>query len=385
MTAKRQASIIVSLMLLLGAAVSAQQAKLAFPRPSARVTVSANVPFAGLGTSTLAMDVYQLPRTAGRLRPALIFFNRASGADRRSALYDGWGRAAASRELVGIVPDLRDGSQAQDFHALLQYLTTHGAAIGVDVSAIAVYAASGNVYTAFPILEDPEQRTVKAAIIYYGTAPIASFRRDLPILYVRAGLDRPDVNEEITKLASVAIAQNAPVTLLNHPTGYHGFELFNDDDATRSVIEQTLAFVKQATTPSYRLAMAARAREAAAAGSVQTGNFREASRIYSELARSRPEDARLSLSYGEALLGDGQFARACSVFGTLRNKGLGPRDLGVPAARACAQAGDADAAIAWLKSIPSRFLPSTLVTDPAFTSFNERPEFRALFAPAPPT
>lgn len=51
--------------------------------------------------------------------------------------------------------------------------------------------------------------------------------------------------------ADRAIAQNAPVTHLNHPTGYHGFELFNDDDATRVVIDQTLAFVRQATSRSY--------------------------------------------------------------------------------------------------------------------------------------
>ena len=112
--------ITMSLTSFVSSVTAAQTRTLAFSPQSARVTMTANVTFAGPGGSTLAMDVYQLPRTAGRLRPALIFFNRASGADRRSPLYDGWGRAAASRELVGIVPDLREGSEAQDFQALLQ-------------------------------------------------------------------------------------------------------------------------------------------------------------------------------------------------------------------------------------------------------------------------
>ena len=357
----------------------AQAPRLAFPTPSPDVTVSTDVQFGSSGSVALKMDVYQLPRTAGKTRPALIFFNRGSGADRQSPLYAGWARSAATRELVGIVPDLRDGYQAADFKALIEYLMRHGSELGVDSAGIAVYAASGNVYTAFPLLEDSTLKAVKSAVIYYGSAPITVFRRDLPVLYVRAGLDRPEVNQQIVALASLAIAQNAPVTLLNHVTGYHGFELFNDDDATHDVISRTLEFVRHTTWPGYRAALAAGLPEATAAGSVQTGDYGRAASIYAELIRSRPDDARLRLSYGEALLGDHQYAVACTVFDSLKGKGLGYRDLGVPASRACAQAGNADAAVAWIASIPAQFRPSTLASDPAFTSIQARTDFRALF------
>ncbi|HEY2855914.1 MAG TPA: hypothetical protein VGJ18_23955 [Gemmatimonadaceae bacterium] len=360
---------------------SAQTPTLAFRSPARDVSV-ATVAFDTDGGTTLAMDVYRRPATK-RQRAVLVFFNRASGADRRSPLYDGWARAAASHGLVGVVPDLRDGNQARDFQALIRYLTSHGAALGVDTTAIAVYAASGNVSTAWPLLERADAGSVKAAVIYYGTASVARFRRDLPVLYVRAGLDWPGVNEEIMVIASHAIAQNAPLTVLNYPNGYHGFELFNDDDATRAVIEQTLSFVVQATSRPYRLALAARSREAAAAGAVQTGDYHEAAAIYAELRRDRPEDARLGLSYGESLLGDGEYRTACALFATLENKGLGPRELGVPAARACALAGDGDAALAWLRSIPTRFLPASLATDSAFATIRHRSEFRALFSSPP--
>jgi tetratricopeptide (TPR) repeat protein len=203
------------------------------------------------------------------------------------------------------------------------------------------------------------------------------------VLWVRAGLDRPEVNQEIATLASRAIAQNAPVTLLNHPTGYHGFELFNDDDATRAVIAQTLAFVRQATSRSYHQALAAGAREAAAAGAVQSGNYHEAAALYAELAEARPSDARLRLSLGESLLGDGQYREACSLFESLKDRGLGYRDLGLPAARACARAGDGDAAIGWLRSIPSRFLPRRVADDSAFASIRGRPDFTAIFSVPP--
>jgi dienelactone hydrolase len=360
-------------------AAIAQAPHLAFPVPSPDVTIARHVVFGVDGGSALRMDVYQLPAVAGKPRPAFVFFNRAHGAaERQSPLYVGWARTAASRELVGIVPDLRDGSEAQDFQKLIEYLTRHGGDFGVDTAAIAVYAASGNVATAFPILEDPRQTAIKAAVIYYGTASITTFRRDLPVLYVRAGLDRPNVNQEILTLASRAITQNAPVTLLNHATGYHGFELFNDDDATHDVIARTLMFVIHATWPGYRAALAGGLPEAAAAGSMQTGDYHNAVSLYADMVRHRPDDARLHLSYGEALLADRQFATACTLFDSLKNSNLGPRDLGVPASRACAQAGNADAAIAWIASIPERFRPTNLASDPAFAAIQSRSDFRAL-------
>ena len=64
----------------------------------------------------------------------------------------------------------------------------------------------------------------------------------------------------------------------------------------------------------------------------------------------------------------------------LKGKGLGPRDLGLPAARACMLKGDADAAIAWLTTIPTRFLPPDVQTDAVFAPLRTREDFRALFS-----
>jgi dienelactone hydrolase len=370
---------VAGIAILSAATVWAQSPRRAFPPPSPDVTVDSNVQFGTAGAVPLEMDLYQLPRAAGRTRPALIFFTRGSGSDRQWAFYVAWARSVASHDIVGIIPDLRNENQAHDFQSLVDYLTRHGTELGVDTAAIAVYAASGNVYTALPLLENPRQTAIKSAVIYYGAAPVTTFRRDLPVLYVRAGLDRPDVNREIGTLATRAVTQNAPVTLLNHATGYHGFEELNDDDATRDVIARTIEFVRHTTSAGYRAALSAGLREADAAASVETGDYRQATSIYAELVRSRPDDARLRLSYGEALLGDQQYAAACTLFDSLKGKGLGYRDLGVPASRACAQAGKPDAAVAWIASIPPQFRPSSLASDSAFVSLHGRSDFRALF------
>jgi hypothetical protein len=39
------------------------------------------------------------------------------------------------------------------------------------------------------------------------------------------------------------MAANAPVTVINHPTGEHGFDNQNDDDRSREIIQSALAFM----------------------------------------------------------------------------------------------------------------------------------------------
>lgn len=367
----------VALIVVGASTTQSQQTKLAFAPTAADISVSRDVQYARRDTAVLRMDVYR--RASTPPMPAIVFYNRGVGDARRHPVYDGWARTATSRGFVAILPDLRSTSETEDFQALLEHLTTNAASLGIDRDAIAMYAASGNVFRAFPIVEDPKQTAIKAAVMYYGAAPISTFRLDLPVLYVRAGLDRPDVNGAITTLVSRATTQNAPITLLNHHTGYHGFEIFNDDDATRAVIDQTLEFVKVATSRRYQTALRAGLPEAIAAGNTLSGNYRQAAATYAELLRTRAEDHRLRLSYGEALLGDRQYAAACAEFEKLKGKGLGPRDLGLPAARACMLKGDPEAAIAWLKTIPTRFLPADVQTDSVFVSLQGRADFRALF------
>ena len=369
----------IAMAILVAAPAAAQQMTFALPPTSTKVTVTKDVVYGRADTTTLRMDVYRPEGPATAHRPTLVFFNRAFGAERSGDFYAAWARAAASRGLVAILPDIRGGTEGADFTLLVRHLVDRGAAVGVDPAAIAVYAASGNAFAALPVLEDPAMTAVKSAVIYYGAAQITDFRLDLPVLVVRAGLDRPDMNRVIGELVTAAVAQNAPVTLLNHAGGYHGFEMFNNDDATRAVMEETIAFVRRTTTPSFLASVRAGIPEATAAGAIQVRDFAKAVKAYAPIVAQRPDDNRLRLSYGEALLGDSQFAAACSEFEKLKGKGLGPRDLGLPAARACMQKGDADAAIAWLKTIPTRFLPTALQEEAVFASIKGRDDFRALF------
>jgi len=368
------------LVVATSSSAGAQPSRYAFAPPAADITAQNDVQYGMSGTTRLAMDIYKPAGPSSTRRPVLIFFNRAQGPDRSgfmNGFYAQWARAAASKGMIGILPDLRDGSEAADFRMLIKYLEDHGAELGVG--PIGVYAASGNVSAAFPVLEDPAMTAVKAAVIYYGTARVETFRLDLSVLYVRAGLDRPPLNEAIAAIAARAIAQNAPLTLLNYAGGHHGFEALDDNDATRDVIDQTLAFVKEKSSPGYQAALRGALVEATAAGYVQTGKTKEAADAYAGMVAKSPDNHALRLSYGEALLRDKQYAAACAEFEKLRDKPLGPRDRGLPAAESCMLAGDPAKAVGWLNTIPARFLPAQTAQDPRWAPLKDRDDFQALF------
>jgi hypothetical protein len=183
----------------------------------------------------------------------------------------------------------------------------------------------------------------------------------------------------LDQLVARALTANAPASVLNYASGHHAFEIVDDSLATRQVIDQTIAFIKQTTSRSYHDALQAGRHEAEAAGHVVSGRFAEAAPLYARLVAARSDDPRLRLAFAEALLGNQQFKESCAEFEKLKTALLGPRDRGVPAARACMQSGDADAAIAWIASIPVRYRPRELEADPVFAALRSRADFKALF------
>jgi dienelactone hydrolase len=368
-----------ALIALIPALSAGQEFRFAYPAPApAAYTESRNVTVDESAARPIRMDVYR-PAGGGQ-HPTLIFFNIATGEQRAHPFYVAWARLAASKGITAILPDLGMDTFVQDFVTLHEFIAKGRAeAQGVDRNAVALYAGSGNVFRALPVVQDRRTTLIKSAVLYYGAAEVTTFRPDLPLLFVRAGLDRPALNTSIDGLVARALAQNTPVSVINHAGGRHAFEMVNDDDATREVMDRTIVFVKETTSAGYQAAFTASIAEARAAGHVSAGRTREAAEAYAALVAARPADNGLRLAYGEALLANRQFAEACGELNGLKGKGLGYRDLGIPAAKACLQKGDAEVAIAWLESIPARFRPASLADDPVFAPLRERADFKALF------
>ena len=242
------------------------------------VTVRRDEAYRVTDTGVLAMDLYYPPdSTAGARTPAVVFvtgFNDA-GAQRmlgcrmkEMASYISWGQLAAASGLVGIT--YTNSEPATDVHAVLQHLRQNAAALDIDETRIGVWACSGNVPTALSALMKGGQDSLKCAVLCYpyvldvdGSTGIADaarqfgfvnpsagksvddLPRDVPLFIARAGQDQmPGLNHALDRFLAGALACNLPVTFVNHPTGPHAFDLFDDSDASREIIRRILAFLQ---------------------------------------------------------------------------------------------------------------------------------------------
>jgi len=231
--------------------------------PLDAVHLTKAVTYTRIDTSALAMDVYR-PKKTPRAAPALVLYGLywPESNDRPTREVNDqaikWARIAASRGIVAVIPDLRaepgtgtsqrpTRARAGELERLLVHLTQHAGEYGIDARRITLFAASGSVAAALPAITNPQRTGIHAAVLYYGGAgaEVATFRPDLPILWVRAGRDSPGMNAAIDRLTSLAISQNVPLTLINYASGHHAFEAVDDNATTRQIIEHTIEFVKK--------------------------------------------------------------------------------------------------------------------------------------------
>jgi dipeptidyl aminopeptidase/acylaminoacyl peptidase len=245
--------------------------------------VRRDILFKTVGGLTLKMDVYApgdlMP---GSSRPAVIF---VSGGDasadtlrtREIGLYVSYGQLLAASGFVGIVFDHRglEGftqlrEVGEDTDDLVTYVRMNAAALGVDPEWLCIWAFSaGPIYglrTAFRTAPP----SIRCAIAYYGGMSLLNktyfhyteeeeplFREFSPVCYlreapatipplfvVRAALDRPFLNESMDEFVQLAVANNVPITFMNHPEGVHGFDMLNDNKRSREIIRSTLEFIK---------------------------------------------------------------------------------------------------------------------------------------------
>lgn len=371
------------LVVLLGSLICrAEEMHFVYPLPASTGFTQRSLTYKQTGQTGLSLDIF-LPTGSAPAKPFPVFviFNGFGGSFMRtSPQSQGWAKVATAHGFAAVTAETTPEHVAEDFDSLTVYLRQHGEDLRIDPERLVVIAWSGNVSAGLPTVEDPQRKAIKAAVVYYGSADLPQVRLDLPVLFVRAGLDQPLTNQTLDQRTKAGFAANAPWTVLNYPGGRHGFDVLDDNDLSREIIEETFHFAQLAITDSHQSALHSGLAEASAAGALSTGNFAKAAALYYELLSTHTQDARLRLAYGNALTGAKQYKEARAQFDRAKQiGGLGARDLGLPAARACVLDHDPEAAMVWLKTIPPQFLPASIQSHADFAPLKDRPDFRAMF------
>jgi hypothetical protein len=193
--------ILFVLVFLLGSVACSQESRFVYPVPAPTDFTQRNFVYKQTGQMVLSLDLF-LPTPSARAKPLpvfIIFNGFGGGFMRTSAQSQGWAKAATAHGFAAITAETTAEHVAEDFDSLASYLWQHSDDLRIDAESLVVIAWSGNVSAGLPVVEDPQRKAIKAAVIYYGSADVAQIRLDLPVLFVRAGLDQPSTNQSFDR------------------------------------------------------------------------------------------------------------------------------------------------------------------------------------------
>jgi len=236
------------------------------------VRVSRDLRYGSAGEHALTLDLYQPAHRSPA--PVMVLatgypdvgVRRPLGcAFKDMAMWTSLARIFAASGVAAV--GYTSACPAQDIDSVLSYLGEHATALGVDPGRAGLWATSGHVPTALGALARLGRRAIKAAVLstgytldLVGSAVADAGRRygfavpdlsmddlpaDVPVFIARAGRDEnPGLNDALDRFTAEALSRNWPLTLVNHGTASHAFELTDDGSVVTHAIEQMIAFAR---------------------------------------------------------------------------------------------------------------------------------------------
>ncbi len=373
--------ILTAALLTLACSSSLLSQQFVYPRPDpSKITVKHDIPYQKVDGRELTFDIYRPAGSA--VVPVVITCNVGINSMKGWPGYVGWGEATAAAGLASVHYDGTEDWNAT-FAALMKELVARADELKIDPSRVVLWGGSTNVRLALPFAMDPARDYIRGAVIYYGIAEVPELHPGRPVFFVRAGLDRPQLNDPIDVLLARALRENVPWTIENYGGGLHGFDIFNDNDVSREIIRRTLDFMNAVTTDKLALAYTASASDAKLAAAFARGEWALAVEGYTAKVKSNPRDGESHLRLGEALYQTGRYDEALTHMEAAWEMGRrGPRDTGLPAARAAARAGNIERTAHWLGVVlRTPFVTEEQVrADEAFGAVLESEAVRTLLA-----
>lgn len=218
-----------------------------------KVRVLSNLKYSNVENPHLLMDVYTPPDlNIGEQRPVVMFIHGGAGAQYRPkdwGIYQSWGRLIAAAGMAAVTFTHRLGypepfleGASADLRSALSFVRTNAGSWNADCDRIGLAAFSAGGQS----LVEPFRNTpagVRCAAAFY--AMLGMPPSTIPTFVARGGQDAvPGLNEAMDRFISLALAENTPITVMNHPGGDHGFDNQNDDDRSREIIRAAIEFMK---------------------------------------------------------------------------------------------------------------------------------------------
>lgn len=239
--------------------------------------VKRDVEYKEVGDIALRMDIYYPPGLDEDSElPAVIFvfgytdsrmLEMLDSRLKDTGQYASWGRLLAASEIVGIAYETVDPHS--DIKELIDYVHRNAISLQIDPDRLGLWSCSGNVPTTLSVLMDESMDYIRCAVLYYGfmldwcdsrkvsenagkvgfeypceTRTVEDLAKNIPLLVVKAGQDQtPDLNESIEQFLIEARRLNLPVDFVEHKQGQHAFDILDNTETSRNIIQQTITFL----------------------------------------------------------------------------------------------------------------------------------------------
>ena len=215
--------------------------------PESALRITRDVVYARGASGPLKLDLY-LPRSSGKQRPpAVVFANivgeRGSRPFRATEIYRSWARLLAAHGIAGVIIDSEAARAGENLGQSIDHLRKNGASLGVDGDRLGIWACSANVIIALPYLMTAAPEAVRTAVIYYGSADVTRVRPELPLLYVMASDDAPELIANQRKIWDLARAAGAPWTTVVARGLPHAFDALDESEPSRRLVLQTVEYL----------------------------------------------------------------------------------------------------------------------------------------------
>jgi hypothetical protein len=157
---------------------------------------------------------------------------------------------------------------AADIYRVLEHLATNPEALRIDATRIGLWAVSAHVPLALGTLIHDQGKHIKAAVLSNGFTldvdgsavedaartygfvnasagkSVADLPTAVPLFIARAGRDEnAGLNHALDRFIADALVHNQPLTVVNHATATHAFEVNDDGAVSRYTIGHMLAFM----------------------------------------------------------------------------------------------------------------------------------------------
>ena len=246
-----------------------------------KVAVKSNFKYTDADDPYLLMDVYMPPGLTKSARcPAVVFVHGGAGEETTPkdwGVFVSWGKLVAASGMAGVTFTHRLTPQKEslvdastDVTQAISYLRANADSLGINRERIGLVAYSaGGPLLSMAMRDKPGY--VRCIVAFYAYmdlqqpgnlfkahespdtlrrfSPIEYLAKDpsriAPIFIARAGRDQvPTMNDSIDRFVREALSRNAALTIANHPEGVHGFDNQTNDDRSREIIRNAIAFMK---------------------------------------------------------------------------------------------------------------------------------------------